>query len=155
MFHTPDSLKNLESTLSGLAPAAAGLNRDRMLFEAGRQVAPRHRLWPILTILFAGLSAVLGWQLISRPEPLPPLVAPNVPMPFNSQAPSPSRETPQSEVAIQPVNYRNQVFRTTAGYLSHRDQVLNFGAEILPASPLSPDSPREPAMDLKTLHSSI
>src|SRR5207248_11149477 len=50
-------LTALSAALGRLAPAAAALDRDRLLYEAGRRSArPRPRGWPLTACAFAALS---------------------------------------------------------------------------------------------------
>ena len=63
----PDpELRTVEAALGGLVPAAPAVNRDRLLYEAGRRSVARGRAWPLATLGFAVLSAVLAMY---RPEP--------------------------------------------------------------------------------------
>jgi hypothetical protein len=64
----------LESALASLAPAAGSLNRDLVLFQAGRAAALKRRwLWPCATAslaLFSGaLSVFLALSLQAQPPP--------------------------------------------------------------------------------------
>jgi hypothetical protein len=149
MSHTPPHLTNLESALAGLAPSASRLNRDRMLYEAGKQAASRRMHWPITAIAFAGLSAVLGLQLFVRSEARPQFV--KVVPGLLTNMPQRESESPAAVVAKDDSQWGN-AFRTSAGYLSRRDQVLHFGADALPAAPTALEMPWEPKQDLKALH---
>lgn len=60
-------LNELERRLAGWQPATAGLDRDRMLFAAGRNSASRgwkKLAWPALTGSLAILATVLGISLV-------------------------------------------------------------------------------------------
>lgn len=149
MSHTPAHLTNLESALAGLAPSEARINRDRLLYEAGKLAAPRSLRWPIATSMFALLSLGLGLQLFLQPSPRTMQVV-------YVAAPAPHHES-GSPFAVMESNDTKwgNAFRPSAGYLSRRDQVLHFGADALPAAPSSPGAPLEPTQELKALHRSI
>jgi hypothetical protein len=150
MSQTPSHLTNLESALGGLAPSAAGLNRDRLLYEAGKLAAPRRMRWPIAASVFAGLSAVLALQLFVSPAPRTVEVVVYVPTP----TPHFESESSPTVVANNDSKWGN-AFHSSAGYMSLRDQVLYFGADALPAAPPAPNAPQEPQQELKAWHRSI
>jgi hypothetical protein len=62
-----DDLTDLELRLSGWTPSAAALNRDRMLFEAGRASARSDTRGRLTTALAASLAALAvglgGWAV--------------------------------------------------------------------------------------------
>lgn len=139
MPNIPPDLTKLEATLAGLLPAAAGLNRDRLIYEAGRRSLPRRRGWPAAAVLFAGLSLALGFQSFLRPEPPPRVVeiVKLVPAPAPSTAQMPS--APEPAVVVRDTGPRwGHALRSAGGYLSLRDQVLYFGADSL--RPLPPSA---------------
>lgn len=63
-------LNGTESALRSLIPAPAAIDRDRLMFEAGRRAA-RQRGWPIAAGGFAAIAALLAVRLASAPEPMP------------------------------------------------------------------------------------
>jgi hypothetical protein len=66
------TLAGLEAALAGLTPAPPAIDRDRLLFRAGQESAPRRgRLWPWATGVLAAVAAGLGALLVLRPEPRP------------------------------------------------------------------------------------
>jgi len=86
----------LESALRGLAPVAPRLDRDALMFAAGRASASRRRwAWPALAGLFALISLGLGVRLatispVGQPGmPTPPTNAPAVPkdLPKDDESP--------------------------------------------------------------------
>jgi len=113
-------MSELERALAGLAPSA-GLNRDRLLFEAGRRSQPR-RGWIASTGAFAGLAAVLALQLTRQPGPAPLAVD------VAQGMPEPVAPTIRG-----------------GGYLALRDRVVAFGVDSLPAPPPLPPTPGEPS----------
>jgi len=134
----PD-LAALSAALGGLTPAPPALNRDRLLFEAGRR-AGRRRAWPLAACAFAALSAGLGLRLATVPAPAPVERVVYVPA-------SRERQRPEDEKLVQPpvAHAPGSPDQTTvfaaiprpagADYLHLRDQVVRFGADSLPPPP--------------------
>jgi hypothetical protein len=65
------ALDALAGALRGLTPGAGRLDRDALMFRAGRASAPRRRAWPLATAASAAAALALGVLLWARPE-LPP-----------------------------------------------------------------------------------
>ena len=65
----------LEESLSRFTPSPGGLDRDALLFAAGRASSPPDRKWPALAALLA-LSQMLTVALLLSPGPLPPSPTP-------------------------------------------------------------------------------
>jgi hypothetical protein len=85
--------------LSRFTPAAGGLNRDALLFAAGRSSARPNRAWKTLAALLAGtqaLSLVLLW-----PRPTPPAGGFAVPVVAVLEPPS-TLEPPIAETRPKP-----------------------------------------------------
>jgi hypothetical protein len=129
----PDDLNDLQRRLAGCRPAEAGLDADRMLFEAGRASAQPGRgrlLWPLSTACLAVLCIILAASLIHEraqrlalDRQVQPVPAPSVP------APAPPGSEPLSPAA----------------YLALR-QALERDPDHWPASSEpAPDSPGAPA----------
>ncbi|HEY7312470.1 MAG TPA: hypothetical protein VH643_24105 [Gemmataceae bacterium] len=73
--------------LSRFTPEAAGLDRDALLFAAGRASVRPNPLWKALVAVLVALQLLtLVWSLLpSLPPsspPAPPLVSPNIPPPI-------------------------------------------------------------------------
>jgi hypothetical protein len=62
-------LTALESSLRELAPRPAALDRDAVLYRAGRAAAGRVWPWKCATGIATAVAAVLGVMLILRPAP--------------------------------------------------------------------------------------
>jgi hypothetical protein len=100
---TPKDLAEVESALSALAPASARIDRDYVLFHAGRASAPRGGwLWPSTSAVMTIVALALGWVAVKQtraplvtgevrerivylptpiPKPTPPLIDDDTPMP--------------------------------------------------------------------------
>jgi hypothetical protein len=119
-------LTQLATALSALAPRPAVLDRDRLMFAAGRQSARRSRLWPCVSALLAVLSVGLGTALVLRPEPRVVYVTPPAPPP---PAPAPA-ESREPTVAAKDDHWQEQIES-----LRLRNRVLRLGVEALPEAP--------------------
>jgi hypothetical protein len=133
-------LAALSHALGGLTPAAPALNRDRLLYEAGRRAGSPRRGWRLTTVGFAVLAAGLGTRLATLP-------APEVQVVYVPGA-SRERERPEdSRTTIPPVAHAPEspaavVHSLSAPYLRLRDQVVRFGADSLPAALPAAAGPR-------------
>ncbi|NUQ62745.1 MAG: hypothetical protein HUU20_09660 [Pirellulales bacterium] len=68
----PPALKSLEAALASLVPRTPSLDRDRLMFEAGRQAAVRSQAGPVCrwawpTLAAATMAAALLVVLLVRP----------------------------------------------------------------------------------------
>ena len=70
----------VEESLSRFTPSLGGIDRDAILFAAGRASARPDRKWPTLAALLA-LSQILTVWLLLSPGPLPPSPTP-LPVPI-------------------------------------------------------------------------
>lgn len=59
----PEDLTPLEAALAGVSPAPPRLDRDALMYVAGRASVRRPRLWPAIAAGFALLSMGLGVRL--------------------------------------------------------------------------------------------
>jgi hypothetical protein len=117
-------LDALTAALGGLSPATPALNRDRLIYEAGRRAASPRRVWPIATGVLAILSVGLGARLATTSVP-----APLVEYVYVSPPPAPESHPPvYAYGSPETVTPRS----SGAGYLRLRDQVVRFGADSLP-----------------------
>ena len=133
-------LRAVEAALAGLVPAAPAVNRDRLLFEAGRRSAAPGRAWPLATLGFAVLSAALA---LYRPAPTAREVerVVYVPVPASSsEVVEKVSEPPAAEsmvAAVEPPAFGGE-------YLRRREQVLRWGADALPDVSPGPAAPSVP-----------
>jgi hypothetical protein len=84
----PEGLSAIESALRGLAPHAGGLDRDELLFRAGRASAPRRWPWALAAGASAATAGVLAVLLALRPAPAVVERVRYVPTPVAAEAPS-------------------------------------------------------------------
>jgi hypothetical protein len=103
----PEELAEVERALGGLMPARAlgGLDRDRVMYEAGRGAAlragrVRMRLWQglcgVLVVACAGLAAFPRERVVER------VVAVHVPATVTTPAPAPAAVKPAPGAAAEP-----------------------------------------------------
>jgi hypothetical protein len=129
----------LESALAGLKPAAAALDRDRLMFAAGQAAAPkRHGVWPAASVALFCLSLGLAAALAVRPTETVRIVY--VPREAKDVKPAPAPPTPVPEVTPAPRPETDAMVADTTptvggDYLRLRRQVLRFGVESLPEAP--------------------
>jgi hypothetical protein len=68
------ALDALADALRGLAPRAGALDRDRLMFRAGRASASRGWAWPLAALASTAAAVALGVLLWARPGPPPRVV---------------------------------------------------------------------------------
>ena len=97
---TPE-LTELEEKLRRLAPGEGKLDRDALLYRAGRASARRGWLWPAVACVSSLTAAVLGVVLATRPAPA--VVERIVYVPAEAHAPAPPTDIPPGELPAYPV----------------------------------------------------
>ncbi len=130
-------LTDLGRALAGLAPAPPTLDRDRLLYEAGRTAAaPRPWGWAT-----AAAFAALSLALVVRPERQRVVEVCVV-----------ERVTPQTPAATDAVeSSKTATFAVlpgdgpAGGYLRLRNQVVAWGPDVLPATLSPAATPPAPA----------
>ncbi len=134
-------LTQLEAMFRELIPQNQ-LNRDRLLFDAGRASVPRRKLpFVPLTTAFVGivLGIVAGRYWFSVPGRMETKF---IRIPVASKQ-SPKKEQPPQELLPQKQEPKRQIQiakkrespRQSTSYLGLRDQVLRWGPGILPSPP--------------------
>jgi hypothetical protein len=132
--------ERLAQRLAALRPDPGPVNRDRLLFEAGRRSARSGRLWPAASVFLALTCAALTvrlWQmepvvvtvLVPAPAgavptpPPPPSPPESLPAPVEEVVRAPEEEAPEADGGDlrQAVRLRRAVFR--------------WGVDALPAVP--------------------
>jgi hypothetical protein len=121
-------IARLEAALASLAPAP--INRDVLMFRAGRASAPRGRFWPCAAAVLAVIATGLGAALAVRPGPqffervvFVPMPAPP-PRVAEAPPPAPIRETPEDSVSASE--------RARLSCFALQQQALRWGVEGLP-----------------------
>jgi hypothetical protein len=137
-----DELNKLENALRGLAPVPVQMDRDRLMFDAGRAARPAGWKWPMATGIVSLIACVLGVCLMLRPEPMVIertvyVQVPSKPVPEPTPRPAP---TPT------PLEYSSQDSPRpeTSGYQQLQEQVLRWGLDGLPAARPTPPPPQTP-----------
>jgi len=139
----------LETALSGLTPAPSSLNRNRLMFRAGRaSVRRRNHLWQgicsiLAVLLLTSIVSRSRLAVLDRPDEAMAHQTPSV-LPVNV-----------SSLHIERVDRQEaEAFRQ---YIRTRRAVLDRGVEALPVSPAIGRTPVDPPLtreDLKDLLSS-
>jgi hypothetical protein len=124
------ALDALAGALRGLGPAPAGLDRDGLMFRAGRASAPRGWAWPLATAASTIVAAFLGLLLWERPEPPRVIFVADRPQP-----PAPDERTPGPAPDGAPGGW--------ALYLQLPERLARDGLDGLPPPPEAP-SPEGP-----------
>jgi hypothetical protein len=141
--------RELERALGALSPARPALNRERVLFEAGRAVgdaAGRRRLFAWRTaaaVLLVGLGLALAMEAEPRvieSDRIVYLPSPEVP---EAPAPSVAQETDDGQAEewaareehLLTSHRRPLVPASDADYLAIRDAVLRWGVRGMPSPP--------------------
>ncbi|MCE9556583.1 MAG: hypothetical protein K8T91_24805 [Planctomycetes bacterium] len=121
-----ENLSDFERALAGLAPAEARLDRDRLMFDAGR-AATSHQpaapwFWPLATTAMAVLSLTLGVLLAAQRPPASPKFVQT----------SPATNLPiVYPPAVDPVKRTEPPVDITHGLVALRNRVLADGPEVL------------------------
>lgn len=138
-------LSEVAAALAALAPRPPALDRDRLLFQAGRASAPPPWLWRLTAAASTTLAAALASAMLLRPTP-PPVehtvyvrVEPNPPTPPKAEAP-PAPVPAESEPPPAPALYS----WPSTPYSRLEDRLLRWGldglAEPTPASAEPPQT---------------
>ena len=113
--------RELEAALGGLTPTGAGLSRDRIMFAAGQAAIQRkNRLWQGIS---SGLAVLLMVSILSRPEPTPIKLHPEIVATAAVGASSAALTMAEED--------RGEAF---GQYVRTRRAVLERGLDVLPAS---------------------
>jgi hypothetical protein len=147
-------VKDLESTLRGLRPRA-DLDREALMYRAGRAAAGRGWGWPLTTAAALALAATLAVRLWTLPPPAGERIV-FVPAPPASVAPqehgAPPLLTQEPTPAAPAASADAPDALPYASPHPLRDHVLRWGLDGLPPAPeLSPTPPTDtPASLLRT-----
>jgi hypothetical protein len=125
----------LTAALGGLTPALPALDRDRLLYEAGRRSARRPWGWPVAGV-FAVLSIGLGARLATVPVPARSVEYVYVSHPVAPDRPAAAQHG-DAVAADSPGGAKSLAALLPAPgapLLRLRDQVVRFGADGLPTA---------------------
>jgi hypothetical protein len=129
----------MEAALKALQPAPAALNRDVVMFRAGRASAGRAaRIWPAATGAMTAAAAGLAMALWLQPAPGERIVYVQLPAPQVDTRPVPEqRNASPATVAV------DDALSSPFNYAHLRDQVARHGIDAIPAPPsVSNDAPK-------------
>ena len=138
MSAQPDDLTAFTRTLANVPPHAGNLDRDALLFAAGRAAGRRGAFWPATAVMLAGLSAALAVALVARPPTVVEVVRlVSVPTPATPEntARQPVPDAP-ADTAPGPAASPDWV----AG-MRLRQRILRDGVGALPQAPWVAPSP--------------
>ena len=122
-------LKKLADALATLTPRPAHLDRDGLLFEAGRRSVRTARCWPWATLAASTVACVLAVALLVRPEPAVVVRWVEAP-PHPSQAPQPQVEPAPPAVAVD----LDDAAMPPGSYWRLQQQALRLGVDQLPTT---------------------
>jgi len=136
------SEREIEAALGGLRPARAPMNRDRVMFDAGRTSARRqNRIWQ-------GISGCLGIVLLVTVMYRPP--ATGVESDRNAVASDVGNPLPVDAANRLRDSFHREWPDPIADYVRLRRAVLKQGIEALPAASPAPSTYDEPLMRERT-----
>ena len=132
-------LNHVAVALAALAPRPPALDRDRLLYNAGRASAPRPWLWRLTAAVSTTLAAVLGALVIFRPAPTPVehIVYVRVEPPAPPKVDTPPPAAPAESAPLAP-----PYSWPSTPYSRLEDRVLRWGLDGL-AEPPPPAGPAE------------
>ncbi len=135
-------LNEVAAALAGLRPNPPALDRDRLLFNAGRVSVSRPWLWRLTAAASTTLAAVLAAVLLLRPAPpaVERVVYVRVEPPTPPKTdPAPPAVPVESEPAVPPPLYSSP----STPYTRLEDRVLRWGLDGLAEPTPAPPSPPE------------
>jgi hypothetical protein len=126
-------LKKLADALAALTPRPAHLDRDGILFEAGRRSARTAGFWPWTTASMTAVALALAVALAIRPHP--PTVVHFVPAPQKSEAAPANEVVPE----LPPIAFEVKEGALPSGsYFRDQQTALRHGLESLQGAPVEP-----------------
>jgi hypothetical protein len=133
-----DDLSAFSRALAGVPPHPGLLDRDALLFAAGRAAARRGRFWPVTAGVLAALSAALAGVLLFRPptvvevERIVHVPAPAPAVPDHQPVAAPDDQADPSQSSPSP---------DLAEGLRQRHRILGDGVSTQPQRPWASSSP--------------
>ncbi len=134
------SLDAVDAGLRRLSPAPAALDRDRLMYRAGRTSVPSGWMWPAATGISSLAALVLGVLLLTRPEPAPRITERIVylPSPEKAVAPAPSVIPEPAPILASP-----EPMGDLPHYRQIQERILRWDLEGVPASQPEKQAPHE------------
>ena len=136
---SPEELTDLAAALGQLRPTAA-IERDRLLYEAGRAAAPAGWKWPLAAGVTSLLAVILGLVLVFRPAPAPEVRFVRVPAPPGVTPPAPPQPSPRPP---EPVQSALAPAWSDVPYYRMQEQIAHWGLDAVPP-PVHGEPPPEP-----------
>ena len=146
-FELDDGLKKIERQIQSWGPAGCGIDRDRLIYEAGRaslNVGPRPVLWRLATAASLLLAVGLGWAWIKERDQrqsverelaaVRQVVSPDAPVLADAPAPPSHPADPSSYIVL------TRDLRGAADPLLAGEKAVGGGGppRPLPDEPLTP-----------------
>jgi hypothetical protein len=147
-FPLDSELAAVGKALGGLTPRPPALDRDRLLYEAGRSAGSvsDRRIWQVFAGLFAAVSAGLGVRLATVPPRVEFVyVSPSHPA-REGEAPAEPAGSLARQEPRPPASPGDEP--TLIGYLRLRDQVVRFGTDVLQSGSAGAAAPEPPLESL-------
>jgi hypothetical protein len=146
-------LNVLADALAHLKPRPAALDRDALMFRAGRASAPHGWKWRLTTAISTLTAVALGIALLIRPQP--PVVERTNTIYVEVIHPAPDAPRPELKPSAPPeapalVSHEVEASPRT-DYERLQDHLLRWGLDGLPSAPHTQQPPRETPESL--LHS--
>ena len=137
------SERELEAVLGGLRPAHSKMNRDRVMYLAGRMsTRGQNRIWQGLSFC---LVAMLVVSIVSKPRRPATEIRPEI------VADATPNMTGRGFSARLPEPFERRGFESFVNYVRTRRAVLDRGMEALPASRAAPPAGGEPPLTRERL----
>ncbi len=145
-FDKSDPLEAIERTLAGFGPAPPRIERDRLMFLAGRASAERRRpsrrdgalavanrwLWPAATGMLGATAAALAMALVLRQEPRVLIVEREMPVSVRAAAPQQIASAAVDFNAATALRREPAASRVPAeNYLRTREVALRMGLDAI------------------------
>jgi hypothetical protein len=130
----PGELKAFEAALGGLKPAAGAIDRDRLMYLAGRASVERTSrigrfAWPLASAALVVISVTLGGRLYAVSERLAQVAHGQRVQAVEERQIAGSSVPPDSVALVRP---RVQTAGSSPDYIQLRSAVLSGGVDSLP-----------------------
>lgn len=130
--HDRTELSALETSLGKLSPTPAALDRDRLMYQAGRASARVSWLWPAVAGAASLTAAALALVLAFRPAPLSVVEQRVVVIRQQTPPVAPAHTETLPEPWVETSVQSDEPPLPQAEYLRRRQEVLRWGVDVLP-----------------------